>query len=333
MDYIKNRIYPIASRSIMSSKSSGRRFISQDPECTEIRRIILGGTLDDSNPLSMLRANPLVWSDIFNYVEYDALCKKSIVVTDDAYRIVTDDAYRIVWQLLFPESQGLDINMMPFRLFDPEGTLPVQCRPWIPCIRCCMACYTSPEDFKTRVAYITVHESDVAGGKSHRRPGIHIERPRGGQGEVSRDAEKQWALSPYQTAPFFPGCPCWGLGHWDKERGVPVDGIYMASNIAESCAVYPALISSPERVSDEHGGIEHLREYLPEKHLLGHGDLVWMTDRTPHESMPLLESKHHHRQFFRLVVGPISTWYSKHNTPNPLGILPNAPISDVDKFL
>jgi hypothetical protein len=61
-------------------------------------------------------------------------------------------------------------------------------------------------------------------------------------------------------------------------------------------------------------------------------------DRTPHESLPVKAPEndpmatHAYRQFFRLVVGSISVWYSKHNTPNPLGMLPDAPISNEDKF-
>ena len=311
------------------------RFVSQDPESVAIRRTMLGGTLDKANPLAKLRANPLVWSDIFHRVEYESLCKKSIVVSDDAYRIVEQRTWA---PLPFPESRGLNINMMPFRLFDPEGTLPEECKQWIPWIKSCMACYTSPEDFKARIAYLTVHESDVACDMSHRRSGLHIERPGGvgGEGRVSRATGEQWALGIYQQEPHMPRFPCWGMGHWDTVNGVPVDGIYMASNVAESCAVFPALIDAPERVSDKHGGIEHLRELLGARYLLGAGELVWMTDRTPHESLPLPASRQsrqsRHRQFFRLVVGPISTWYSKHNTPNPRGTLPNAVVSDVDKF-
>ena len=59
--------------------------------------------------------------------------------------------------------------------------------------------------------------------------------------------------------------------------------------------------------------------------LLGAGhevELYWMTDRTPHESMPVLGP------VARVVArqGRISVWYSQHNTPNPTGVLPDAPV-------
>lgn len=45
------------------------------------------------------------------------------------------------------------------------------------------------------------------------------------------------------------------------------------------------------------------------------GQLCWLTDTTPHESLPLhppandQNAKRVYRQFFRLVVGPVSTWW------------------------
>lgn len=57
--------------------------------------------------------------------------------------------------------------------------------------------------------------------------------------------------------------------------------------------------------------------------------LYWITDRTPHEARATPTGGY--RQFFRLVVGRISTWYAKHNTPNPL-CDPDAPVSYEDKF-
>ncbi len=41
-----------------------------------------------------------------------------------------------------------------------------------------------------------------------------------------------------------------------------------------------------------------------------------MTDRTPHESLVLKEGTT--RQFFRLVTGEVSAWFTAHNTANPI---------------
>lgn len=99
--------------------------------------------------------------------------------------------------------------------------------------------------------------------------------------------------------------------------------------------VYDEVIEKPEEVTDRFGGIEHMRETLGPGRKLAAGELCWITDKTPHESLPSLQPPHVkfvHRSFFRLVVGRMSVWYSKHDTPYPLDILPDCPIEDHDKF-
>merc|ERR1712137_742416 len=59
-------------------------------------------------------------------------------------------------------------------------------------------------------------------------------------------------------------------------------------------------------------------------------ELFWMTDRTPHESMPVAEGTR--RQYFRLVAGKVDAWFAAHSTPNPLGTQPDAKILNIDKF-
>jgi len=54
-------------------------------------------------------------------------------------------------------------------------------------------------------------------------------------------------------------------------------------------------------------------------------ELIWMTDRTPHESLPIptaAAAAGTRRQYFRLVVGQVSAWFADHSTPNPSGFLP-----------
>jgi hypothetical protein len=70
-----------------------------------------------------------------------------------------------------------------------------------------------------------------------------------------------------------------------------------------------------------HGDIEHLRETLAgrETHLLPDA-IYWMTDRTPHESLPLQAGTL--RQYFRLVTSKVSLWYAEHSTANPKVPLP-----------
>ncbi|KAI9359315.1 hypothetical protein DFJ73DRAFT_123421 [Zopfochytrium polystomum] len=49
--------------------------------------------------------------------------------------------------------------------------------------------------------------------------------------------------------------------------------------------------------------------------------MIWMTDRTPHESVPI-EVPGAFRQYFRLVTSQVSVWYEEHSTKNELGIVP-----------
>lgn len=114
-----------------------------------------------------------------------------------------------------------------------------------------------------------------------------------------------------------PKLNAWGGGSW----GGISKGIYMASN--------DGLTNIYNEIQEErntHGGCIPITH--PEKMLKD--TLYWMTDKTPHEALP---SEHdHYRQFIRIVSEDISVWYTKHNTPNPLGVMPTCPITETNKF-
>lgn len=81
------------------------------------------------------------------------------------------------------------------------------------------------------------------------------------------------------------------------------------------------------------GSVEHLRHLLDkttDEAVMSARSLYWMSDTTPHEGLPLTDAQT--RVYFRLVVGKLSLWYTEHNTPNPLGVLPDAQIVHGDKF-
>ena len=308
-------------------------------ECDPVqaRRMLFLGTMDDTNPLAKLRGNALVLSKIIDDVD-DDFVRKRICQSSEAMSIIEiwprtqlsiqvgmPACHRNDFTVAFPAPQDLKINMMPFKLFSPSTTLPPCCMPYLPMIGCCPLHALSLDEYKNRVAYLTVHESIVEPNKCQRRSGIHIERPKvlsKGQDRICT-TKSDWEM--YKSI-------AWGLGGWDD--GYPIDGIYMASNVTGTCRVYPCLVEEPERVTDKHGGIsDKFKGHLGEGRLLGAGELCWITDRTPHESLPLPTSNVTYRQFFRLVVGRVGAWYSKHNTANPMGILPDAPIVDDDKFM
>jgi len=113
-------------------------------------------------------------------------------------------------------------------------------------------------------------------------------------------------------------------------------GIYIASSAPDSTRAWNCKIVPQEDGSEvigEHGDIEYLRHVLPPGQVLQHDQVYWLTDRTPHESLPMLEGGY--RQFFRLVTSNVSLWYQEHSTHNPLGVKPDPSITKVvmgDKF-
>ncbi len=309
--------------------------------------MLLRGTYDPESPLEKLQGQrdvlQLIASDVDRwYDEHIQATDEAFAQLSNRYNKYAEPNYR---ELEFPPPQGININMMPIKLWDLENTLPPQLQPYKGIIASCWYAHFKVDangdwvQNKDNVAYLTIHESYVEPGQTQRRPGLHIERP-GVEG--SQDTrlykrptnERMKAISRYNVNPQTPTAEeraymnlAWGMG--SCREGLPVDGIYMASTVDDSCALYPALIVNPWEVTDAHGRCESLCDRLPSPTLTKANKLYWMTDRTPHESLPT--STGGYRQFFRLVVGPISTWYAKHNTANPL-CDPEAPISYEDKF-
>lgn len=317
---------------------------------------MLFGTHDDSSPLSKLRGNALVLATIVHHLDvawYPSYVERrqdgggSFLRSgslDYASKLIT----RRTWpdfapvEELFPDpcSSG-DVNMMPIDLLRLDSSLPAHLKQWRGLIQACpvVPCYSSPKTANKHIAYLTVQEGHVPAGSTQRRPGIHIERPLPlGRGRAVREPSAMLRHRdelPEDERAFVD--IRWGAGlcaaTYSGRGRLPLDGIYTASSVSGSCAVWPSLVREPYSVTDKHGGVEHLRPFLGEPTLLGAKELCWMTDVTPHESLPLSASTF--RQFFRLVVGPVSVWHARYNTPNPTGTLPAAPVvtpSDYDKF-
>merc|ERR1711907_738938 len=99
----------------------------------------------------------------------------------------------------------------------------------------------------------------------------------------------------------------WGAGNcnqMDNNGGSYriTGGIFMASNVDNSCRVWDAQVNNSNMVGTL-GDCEHLRGCLGEGVCLRANELVWMTDKTPHESLPLPAGST--RQFFRFVASNI----------------------------
>jgi len=213
-------------------------------------------------------------------------------------------AWTTCGKIQFPTPKNRNVNMMPF-IFGDISTLPLELRCYEECIK---ACPVSSSDVG-KVFYLTVHESYVDPASAQRREGLHIEAP----GTILEEG----------APAFSPGSEHeWGRGMFfepDHYEG----GIYMASSVSNTSRLYDAIVdnNSVSGIVDAHGGCEYLRPLFGHKGTnLKEGQLIWMTDRTPHEALP--QESAGVRQFFRLVTSEVSHWFAKHSTPNPNVHLP-----------
>jgi len=224
----------------------------------------------------------------------------------------------------WPTPKDININMMPFIIGD-KNSIPEEYIQYWPLISRCK--FSRSE--KGQVGYLTIHESLVEPNKSQRRPGLHIESP--------------GSLSNSYGYGYDNLCINWGGGAtfgtfydvtkqeitWNR-----TGGIFMASNLSDSCAVWNAGILNPEQIVDHGGNIDHLRQVLGKPKLIKKGEIWWIQDNTPHESLLLKQATPQYRQFFRIVSPELSVWYSAHSTENKIGIKPgpNTKIIHENKF-
>jgi hypothetical protein len=170
----------------------------------------------------------------------------------------------------------------------------------------------------TTAAQFFATESTNHAGKSQRRPGIHIESP----GVFKKTKPNTTSFTPAEESFHLtePTLTDWGRGKFygpDLYEG----GIYFASSVDNSTEIWDALVDkNVPGIVHRYGDCEHLRRFLGPGTKLRAGELVWMTDCTPHEALILDEPVY--RQFFRVVGPQISHWYANHSTPNPLVPLP-----------
>ena len=256
----------------------------------------------------------------------------------------------------FPSPSGININMMPFlcgKTFE-ECKLPDNLLPYWDLIHLCIGHHWHrdnhhlwpkrkyPSDLG-KVYYLTIQESEVESGQSQRRPGLHVDSPGGvriknqdsltgnqmgnkGSGSSRKYNDHRWGAG---------SCHVFNLGTeadkdlfevFEENLCVTFGGIYIASNVPNSTRAWNCAVD--DVVVGQHGDIEHLRSALPgEGEVLRPGQVYWITDRTPHESLPL--KKRTPRQFLRIVTSEVSFWFKDHSTTNPLGVLPDSTITKI----
>ncbi|KDO25333.1 hypothetical protein SPRG_22236 [Saprolegnia parasitica CBS 223.65] len=173
------------------------------------------------------------------------------------------------------------------------------------------------------IGYFTIHEDIVEADTSQRRPGLHVEAPSAAKLQNylgAGEAQHKWAEIR------------WGQG-WTIYHELQ-GGIYMASTVANSCGVWNTVVADENDIVGAHGDVDVLHGVLDRErddyYEPQANELYWITDRTPHESLPVTETQF--QQYFRFVTSNISHWFAEHSTPNPLGIQPTAAIVYGNKF-
>ena len=220
---------------------------------------------------------------------------------------------------------SININMMPI-VMGEDSSLPENVRRYSQLIHSCL--HHVPEE-EGKVGYLTIQEDWVLPGQCQRRPGLHIESPAGekrlgaGYLENIENLDGRWFR--------------WGAGTLDPDLK-PIGGIFMGSTVSDSCQIYNAKIVNPEKIVGKLGCVESLRVSLDalcrsdrlERKVLKAREIVWFTDLTPHESLPVREKVF--RQYFRLVTSDVSAWYSQHSTANPCGtVVPTETVTIINK--
>eukprot|EP01084_Bolivina_argentea_P105393 188712_1 len=217
----------------------------------------------------------------------------------------------------FPKPTDIQINMMPFimhRTFK-HSKLPNYLKSYWPIIKTILD--YDPTQIN-KIGYLTIDEALIQPNKTHRTPRAHTESP--GTFVIGDGTPMTKAV---QIG--------WGHGYINDNQ--QRDGIYIASTISNSCAVWKCKIipNHKREIIGKHGDLEHLKYFLPNKFILEKNRLYWITDRTPHESLVLSTEKSVYRQFFRLVTHKLSRWYEQHCTANPNGVVPDKTITTVMK--
>ncbi len=146
---------------------------------------------------------------------------------------------------------------------------------------------------KDQIGYITIDEKTVEAGKTHRRPGLHVDGVYNGN------------------------VGSWGGGGW----GAVGSGMLTVSNI-EGCKAYKQWFNGTIGNDGECDSmVDQLKESGAEIFKPNH--VYWLCGLCVHESLPMKETAD--RQFVRLSLPSCAPWFEGY-TENPLGIRPSGQI-------
>jgi hypothetical protein len=215
-----------------------------------------------------------------------------------------------VGSVQLPDFSGVRILIMPYKLEDPEGTLPDFLAHWRPTVKALGALATTTKG----TAYLTIDEAIVEAGETHRRPGMHVDGvgPDGISGAIWGGGAI-WSSSPSPKPPKPKKGP--------KQR-YGMGGMLLASSHLGCRAWDQDFIGLP----GPDGDCSHLSGQCdPDREILMRaGEAYWCGHLGVHEAIPMKERTA--RQLIRISMPSKFPWY-EGCTPNPLGILPDGPIA------
>eukprot|EP01083_Nonionella_stella_P004445 12852_1 len=302
-----------ASMSVNTVDEYKNGFSTSEHPLNPLARVLLMGVYDDTNVLSTFRGMRYLIQKIYEFaIQFNRHHWLPYIDTKQKSCAEKWVFHGFKDGLRLPRPQDININMMPF-IMDSDFAktkLPQYLKPYHPII---VLCLNQDLEQKGKICFLTVHESMVDKGKTQRRPGLHVETP----GMICICDElndgKKGGGCVARAHKMHP----WGMGYWSTDSK---DGIYMMSSVDGSCAVWNCKIVGDDDGKEAIGylgDIEHLRGSLPpnNKILMKANQLYWLTDRTPHEALPMKETGY--RQFFRLVTHKVGLWYKQHSAANP----------------
>lgn len=270
-------------------------------------------------------------------------------------------------KVIFPQSHYININMMPFVLGDPES-IPSEYQQYQPLIDACHV--EAAEHGKVGYLTITetyvpkgvcqrrpgIHTDGHCCSQSDSRfPGPKNAAWGGGSWgggssySAKRDKETIRKLvlpDEYAQAGltsemlrlldqrYLRGAPPVTLeedGNVIGNGTLHAQGIYMASNVAKTTRAWDYRVENGGWMGDCSTCPDLLKLLKKIKPVMFEANrLYWMTDRCPHECLPMPKSGT--RQYFRLVTSAVDVWYTQHSTPNRLGVKPTAKMKHGNKF-
>ena len=328
-----------------------------------ILRTIFEGVYDTSSPLNNLRYTPhlvqKIWKDIVEY--WKSMIKIGVDIESDPELMRTALFQQREWNgyfqhlptpnvfflecspITFPKPKDININMMPFKMcrkFE-DCYLPKHLRQyWKLLIQPLLFEFDNFKFEAEKICFLTIQESLVGCNESQRRPGLHTETPgtiKVIDEHVDPNSKAAHAAGKGQINGGWSSEFHFHDAHWGGSQSHWVDnmvtgGIYMASNVPESCGVWNCKIKCDnsgrqKEIIGKHGDIGFLRPYIGKQTIMLPNVMYWITDRTPHESLPLKEETY--RQYFRLVTHQVSHWFEDHSTKNPFGLLPDPDITKI----